>query len=70
MKASVDQVIEEFTTLIPEEQEFVIDIFQKILIESRRDTLSKVSKKAVANLKAGKVKKGTASDLYKDLEND
>ena len=70
MKASVDQVIEEFNTLIPEEQEFVINIFQKIIIESRREALSKVSKKAVANLKAGRVKKGAAKDLYKDLEND
>lgn len=70
MKARVDQVIEEFTTLIPEEQEFVIDIFQKIIIESRREVISKTSKKVVANLKAGKVKRGTAKDLFKDLEND
>ena len=69
MKATVNHVNEEFTALIPEEQEFVIAISEKIIIESRRDSLSKVSKKAVANFKARKVKKGTAKDLYKDLAN-
>ena len=70
MKASIGQVIEEFNTLIPEEQEFVVDILQKIIIESRREALSKAAKKAAVNLTAGKVKKGSAKDLYKDLEND
>jgi hypothetical protein len=70
MKVTINQVIEDFNTLVPEEKEFVIDIFQKIIIESRRETFSKGAKKAVANFKAGKVKKGTAHDLYKDLEND
>jgi len=70
MKARVNRVIEDFNALVPDEQIFVVDIFQKILAESKRDALSRRAKKAVANFKAGKVNKGTPSALYKDLEND
>ena len=70
MKSSISQVIEEFNTLVPDEQEFVIDIFHKIIIESRREAIYEASKKAIDNFKAGKIKKGSAKDLYKDLEID
>ena len=70
MKASVNQVIEEFNTLIPDEQEFVIDIFQKIIIESRREAIDTAAQKAIDNFNTGNIKKGTVEDLYNDLEND
>jgi hypothetical protein len=70
MKASVNRVIEDFNALVPDEQVFVVDIFQKILAESKCDALSRRAKKAVANFKARKVNKGTPRALYKDLEND
>ena len=70
MKASVNRVIEDFNALVPDEQVFVVDIFQKILAQSKRDALSRRAKKAVANFKARKVNKGMPGALYKDLEND
>ena len=70
MKASVNQVIEEFNTLIPDEQEFVIDIFTKIIIESRREAIDTAAQKAIDNFNTGNIKKGTVEDLYNDLEND
>lgn len=70
MKTSINQVIEEFNALVPEEQEFVADIIQKIIVESRRDTLSKRGRKATHNFQNGNVKKGSVKDMFNDLEND
>jgi hypothetical protein len=68
MKASVGKVIDEFSALIPEEQEFVMNIFSKMIVESKREAIAKASKKVIANYSAGKVKRGDSSDLFRDLE--
>ena len=68
--SNIDQVIKDFNALIPEEQEYTINIIQKIMIDSKRETLSSRANKAVLNLGKGKVKHGSAKDLLNDLEHD
>ena len=67
---SINTVIEKFNSLLFEEKEFAVDIIKKVYAEEARKTIAAMARKATENLKKGKVKKGTVSDLYKDLEND
>jgi hypothetical protein len=69
-KSSLDTLIDKFTQLKEEEKEFAIDILNKIIADSRRNTIANRAKNASRNLKAGKVKRGSSKDLFNDLEND
>ena len=71
MKTSnINKVIEDFNSLVLEEQEFAIDIIKKVYAEANREQILKQSNKATENYKKGKVKSGGINDLYNDLEND
>jgi hypothetical protein len=67
---SINKVIDDFNSLVLEEKEFALDIIRKILVESKRESLFSRARKADSNFRKGKVKRGTAKDLFKDLEND
>ena len=67
---SINTVIEKFNSLLFEEKEFAVDIIKKVYAEEARKAIAVRARKATENMKKGKVKKGTVSDLYKDLEND
>ncbi len=66
---TINTVIENFNSLLLEEKEFAVDIIRKVYSEAARDAISARARKAVENLKKGKVKRGNINDLYKDLEN-
>ncbi len=69
-KSSLDTLIDRFSKLKEEEKEYAMDILNKIVAESRRNSIANRAKSASQNLKAGKVKRGSSKDLFKDLEND
>jgi len=66
---SLNTVVENFDSLLLEEKELAVDIINKVYAEAKRDSLHLRSEQSSKNMKKGKVKKGTLSDLYKDLEN-
>ena len=66
----LNRVIEDFNSLVLEEKEFALEIIRKMFIEAHREFLLKRAHTAISNYSKGKVKYGTAKDLYKDLEND
>ncbi len=71
MKADdINKIIENFNSLQLDEKEFAAEIIRKAYAEAAREGISANAKKAVKNLKKGKVKKGNLKDLFKDLEND
>ena len=53
---------------LPSDQQLdVVDVVRKRLAENRRDEIAANIRKAKADFKAGKLKKGTVADLMKDL---
>ena len=67
---NLSKVIADFSVLLLDEKEYALDIIKKQLIEAQRESIAQRAKKAMSNVKKGKVKKGTLKDLYKDLESD
>jgi hypothetical protein len=65
---TLNKVIEDFRKLPLPEREYLIDIFEKQMIEAKRETISRRAKRAIFNLRRGAVKRGSVKDLYKDLE--
>ncbi|HLF64669.1 MAG TPA: hypothetical protein VI603_12985 [Saprospiraceae bacterium] len=69
MKTSdVNTVIEKFNSLQLEEKEFAIDIIKKAYAEALRADIAKRAHKATINYRKGKVKRGGADALFKDLD--
>jgi hypothetical protein len=68
--ASVSKVISDFSVLPLDEKEYALDIVKKQLVEAKREAIARRAKKAMANVRKGRIKKGTLKDLYKDLESD
>ena len=66
--ATLDRLIDNFRSLPLDDKEYAADIIKKQLIEAKREAIAKRAKEAATNLKKGKVKRGTAKELYKDLE--
>jgi len=66
----MNEVIEGFMDLSPEDKEYVAEIMEKQLFEAKREKIAQRAEEAVANYKSGKVKTGTVKQLYKDLEGD
>lgn len=67
---TVTKVIEEFDRLSLQDEEYILEVMEKQLIEKKRENIFLMSKEAMSNLKKGLVKKGTLKHLYKDLESD
>ncbi len=68
--ASLNKLIEDFNELSFEDRVYAIEIIQKQLIEAKREKIMARAKEAMANLKKGRVKRGSVEDLLKDLDND
>ena len=66
----VKSVIDDFSQLPLEDKEYVIEIMEKQVIEAKRECIVKRAEEATMNFSTGSIKKGTAKDLYKDLESD
>jgi ribosomal protein S1 len=67
---ALNRLIEDFSQLPMDDKEYAVDVIKKQLTEAKRNAIAKRAKEAMANLKKGAVRKGTAQDLYKDLEID
>lgn len=66
----INKVIEEFHLLSMDEKEYVADLINKQLIESRREQIAQRAAEARKNLEKGNVKSGSFQDLYEDIEED
>ena len=67
---TLNKLIEDFSHLKLDDKEYAVEIIKKQLIEAKRDSIAKRAREAMANLKKGRIKKGTVKELYKDLESD
>jgi len=66
----LNKVIGDFSNLPLEDKEYAIYIIKKQLIEAKRDAILRRTREAMANVRKGRVKKGTVKDLYADLESE
>jgi len=66
----INRIVEDFNRLTLNDKEYAVDIFQKQLIDAKRDAISKRAKEAMSSLKKGTAKRGTMADLRRDLESD
>ena len=64
----INAVIENFEKMSLEDKEYVLNILEKHLIESKRERLYERAKEALRNYAEGNVKKGDFEDLLEDLE--
>jgi hypothetical protein len=67
---TLNKLIEDFSLLPLPEKEYAVDVIKKQLIEAKREAMAIRAKEAMANLKKGKIKRGTFKELHKDLESD
>jgi len=65
--SDINQVIEEFSHLPPEDKEYVAEIIRKQLIEEKRASLAERAQEARSNFERGTVKTGSVRDLMEDL---
>jgi hypothetical protein len=66
--ASVFQKVLDAVESLPEsQQEHLLDIVQRRLVEARRAELAASVREARADYRAGRVRKGKATDLLKEL---
>ncbi|MBM2814067.1 MAG: hypothetical protein HW421_829 [Ignavibacteria bacterium] len=70
MQAELNIIVDQFNQLEYENQEFLVDIFQKQIIEKKREKLIHEIELAESNIKAGKFKRGSVDELMRDLEDD
>jgi hypothetical protein len=68
--SSINEVIDEFSYLPPEDKEYVAEIIRKQLIEAKRDRLAQRAQEARLNFERGSVKAGSLKDLMEDLDSD
>ncbi|HDZ87093.1 MAG TPA: hypothetical protein ENH38_00555, partial [Nitrospirae bacterium] len=62
---TLNKLIEDFSHLKLDDKEYAVEIIKKQLIEAKRDSIAKRAREAMANLKKGRIKKGTVKELYK-----
>lgn len=70
METGMDHFLDEFQKLPLEDKEYLTEIIQKRLIESRRNYLSSRISEARENYSRGYAKSGSIKELLEDLEND
>jgi len=67
---SVNSLLAEFNALPPAERALAAEIIGRAYAEQRRSEILAASKRAKRNLESGKVKRGTAEDLLRDIDHD
>lgn len=70
LSTPLNKIIEDFNELPFEDREYAVELIQKQLIEAKREKIASRAKDAEANLKKGRIKRGSIEDLMRDLEND
>lgn len=66
----LNKFLESFEKLETDEKEYAIEVINKKMSDENRKKIIDRVKEVKRNIRKGKVKKGSADDLYKDLEND
>lgn len=64
---TINEVLEETEHFGIDDREYLLNIISKRLVDLKRTKISKRAKEAVTAYKAGSVKSGKFSDLWKDL---
>jgi len=67
MAVTIDKVISELDELPLEDKEYVKEVFDKMLIEARREDIRSRSEEAMSSFHSGKSKSGSVADLMQDL---
>ena len=70
MNTVMDHLLDEFQELPLEDKEYLTEIIQKRLIETKRDYLAARISEAREDYSRGDAKSGSIKELMKDLEND
>ena len=70
MENKINNVLEEFDSLTIEEQEVVVDIEKKRLIERKRELLVKNVKEAEDEFESGKMKSQNFDDIMKTIDDE
>ena len=68
--STLTNIISEYESLSYEDKEYVLELFNKQLIEIKRQLLVNRVNEAETNYLEGKTSKGSLKDLHSDLEND
>jgi hypothetical protein len=66
----LNKIIDDFSQLPLEDKEYAVDIIKKQLIEAKREAILRRTREAMANVRKGRVRKGTVRELYADLESE
>jgi hypothetical protein len=69
-QSHMDQILDKIASLSLDEEEMLLTIIKKRHIERRREQILKDSRETIRGYQKGLVKRGTVSELMKDLEND
>lgn len=65
--SNLDKVLDEAMNLTLEQQEMLVQILQRRIIEQRRDEIARDAKLSLAEFKAGKLKIQTATEAIAEL---
>ncbi|HGJ67079.1 TPA: hypothetical protein ENS27_17095 [bacterium] len=69
-KSIINEVLQAIDNMSLEQQSLIIDILENRYREKRREEIAKNAKQTLQEYKKGLTKKGTVTDLIKDLEDD
>jgi len=64
---NINKVLEKIKKLDIEDQEYISDILNKRIIESKRLAIAQSAKEIMHDYKTGKCKSGNINDLWNDL---
>ena len=70
MLTQLDNIVEEFSQLNLENQEYIINIFQNQIREKKRDGFLAEVSQAESNFANGNYKSGSIDDLLADIDDD
>jgi hypothetical protein len=68
MNLAMDNILDEVSKYSLYDQEMILGILQKRLIDKKRDLIFNEYKKAMKDYSAGKVKTGSTDDLFDSLK--
>jgi transcriptional regulator with AAA-type ATPase domain len=66
----IDHVLDEIENLSLEDQEMILEMLQKRIIEQKRDEIVSLCKAGVTAYKQGQSRSGSVEKLFKEIEDD
>ena len=64
---NLDRILDEAMALPPNQQDMLIEIFKRRIIERRRDEIAQDAKESLTEFRSGKLKAQTATEAIADL---